>query len=202
MVSVDSWVHEGWQTSWQTSIISCISINMYIRLLLAANRHKPTLCLQINEVICITRSKQSIMGPERQWDFPPNSNWRRWQTIAIAVFCDCHWLWSSGAHDVTTRGGSRNSLRGGGGGGGLGSRSVEIFIYWQAKKKPTTLKWGFKPPNPPPPPLDPLLTTMYWRTSKRWYREWAQIFTYTYDYRTFKSFKFLYFLHRWYGDCN
>ena len=75
-------------------------------------------------------------------------------------------------HWGESRGGSRNSLKGGGGGsgpeffegggGGLGSRSVGIFIYWQAKKRKTNL-WrggggggGGKPPNPPPP-LDPLL---------------------------------------------
>ena len=58
------------------------------------------------------------------------------------------------------RGGSRNSLRGGGvlsqnsSRGGLGSRSVGIFIYWQAKKTQKTSEGGGgKPPNPPPDPL-------------------------------------------------
>ena len=56
------------------------------------------------------------------------------------------------------RGGSRNSLRGGGFWArilrrwGLGSRSLGIFIYWQAKKKKKTSEGGggggFKPPPP------------------------------------------------------
>ena len=66
-----------------------------------------------------------------------------------------------GPRDNHCRGGSRNSLRGGGvlgqnsskgGGGGLGSRSVGIFIYWQAKKKKKkNSEGGVKPPNPHSP---------------------------------------------------
>ena len=57
--------------------------------------------------------------------------------------------------DFPDRGGSRNSLTGGGGGGGgggfwarilrrggLGSRSVGIFIYWQANNNKKPLKPG------------------------------------------------------------
>ena len=70
---------------------------------------------------------------------------------------DCvntHYSCAGHLHCSWLRGGSRNSLRGGArilrrGGGGLGSRSVGIFIYWQAKK---TNLWrgGVKPPTPPP----------------------------------------------------
>ena len=52
----------------------------------------------------------------------------------------------------------------GGGGGGLGSRSVGIFIYWQAKIKNLWRGGGVKPPNPPP--LDPLLYYIYSQWSR------------------------------------
>ena len=82
----------------------------------------------------------------------------------------------------TETGGSRNSLKGGGGsgpeffeGGGLGSRSVGIFIYWQAKKTKKPLK-GFKPHKPPPP-----LWIRYWEILWSWcwiffFSDWSSLF--------------------------